>query len=168
MQLFKLKIKWKKTFAVSLLLLLFLTYFLYGYVYTAILTIFPGFFWTIKKLEIFDKRDHNSLFQTVIYKIENIKFRKNLTIFIWLLMFSMLVFNILFISITTIENSSIKTFAGIIWDENNEPIDSVIVFLPEYNLNDTTTNFGKFEFQIESEKEKNHKCNCTKERLSYL
>ncbi|MCP5063666.1 MAG: hypothetical protein GY936_14560 [Ignavibacteriae bacterium] len=153
MRFFRLKIEWKKSFAVSLLLLLFLTYFLYGFVYIAALTIFPGFFWIIKKLSLFDKGENNSFLQTVILRIKNIKFRKNLTILIWSIILSMLIFHFNLISDTTVEKRSIKTFAGIIWDENNQPVDSVLVFLPEYNIIDTTTILGKFEFQIESEKE---------------
>ena len=40
------------------------------------------------------------------------------------------------------------SFNGIIWDEQNEPLNGVVVFLPELSIYDTTDKLGKFSFII--------------------
>lgn len=40
------------------------------------------------------------------------------------------------------------SFSGIIWDEQNEPLNGVIVSLPELSIYDTTDKLGKFSFII--------------------
>ena len=42
----------------------------------------------------------------------------------------------------------IRDFAGIVWDENGEPLSNVIIVLPELNLKDTTDDLGMFSFFI--------------------
>jgi len=41
-----------------------------------------------------------------------------------------------------------QRFNGTVWDEENEPLNGVIVFLPELDIYDTTDNNGKFSFPI--------------------
>lgn len=41
-----------------------------------------------------------------------------------------------------------KEFAGMVWNENDEPLSNVIVVLPELNLKDTTDDLGMFRFVI--------------------
>ena len=41
-----------------------------------------------------------------------------------------------------------KNFSGIVWDEMNEPLTGVILFLPELNFYDTTDSQGRFSFII--------------------
>ena len=43
--------------------------------------------------------------------------------------------------------SFINIFGGVIWDERNEPLSEVIIFLPELNLTDTTDSQGRFYFE---------------------
>ncbi len=46
----------------------------------------------------------------------------------------------------------IREFAGIVWDENDEPLPNVIIVLPELNLRDTTDDLGMFKFFINNYK----------------
>lgn len=41
-----------------------------------------------------------------------------------------------------------QKFNGIVWDEQNEPLNNVIVYLPELNIYDTTDILGRFSFNI--------------------
>ena len=143
-------------FVFSLVVLLSETLILSEWMYTGIISIISVVFFVIEKLKLFSKADrpHNESLQNyLIYKFNDIKFLRNLIIIIWFLIVGMVVFHYSSIAVTANESTNMKTFAGIIWNENNEPLESVIVFLPEYNKYDTTNDFGKFEFYIQSDNE---------------
>ena len=48
------------------------------------------------------------------------------------------------------EGPSLQTLAGVIWDDNREPVAGVEVYLPEFNLTITTDQQGKFALQVQA------------------
>ena len=138
-------------FTISLLVLLLTSYFLYGWLYTSLIPIISLVYIIVEYLEIFKNSkttNFKSLGQFLKEKFKNNKFIKNVVIIIWLLIVIMFLFNSL------PYKNKIEPFAGIIYGESGEPLDSVVVFLQEFNKSDTTNSFGKFEFNIESNNEK--------------
>ncbi len=85
----------------------------------------------------------------------------NFTIYIGSLLFPIFLFlSIIFFSLSSFlllsyknsydntEKAVIRYFSGLVWDEDGEPLHQVVIFLPELNLADTTSNQGRFVFNI--------------------
>ncbi|MBK8944374.1 MAG: hypothetical protein IPM32_03790 [Ignavibacteriae bacterium] len=143
-------------FLFSLVFFFLITYLFYGWFYTSLLPILiivikiDDKLGISKNLKLTDYQSFECFFK---YKFKSINFIKKVCIVIWL--FIIIEFGTYFLlnDQNSEKENNVKTFSGIIYDQNGEPIDSVIVFLPEYNKFDTTDNFGKYEFKVQGNKE---------------
>ena len=48
----------------------------------------------------------------------------------------------------------IQTLAGVVWDDNNDPLSGVSVVLPEFNLKTVTDHHGMFKFEVKAKKQR--------------
>ena len=143
-------------FAFSLFILFSLIWCFHGFLYTGVFPIIGLVYYLIEKFELFHQSqttNEKSLTQFIIDKFKDDKFIYSVNIILWGLILIMISIQIFYNEEKESSVESIKTLSGIIWNENNEPIDSVIVFLPEFNKYDTTNSFGKFEFHVQSDSE---------------
>jgi hypothetical protein len=54
------------------------------------------------------------------------------------------------IDIPLMEGPTLQTLAGVIWDDNREPVPEVEVYLPEFSLTTSTDHQGKFALQVQA------------------